>query len=58
VLGLDVLDDRAVGSADDERHAELTTQVGVEVAGRNLLGVRNTRRTCSEHARPSMSGLA
>jgi len=34
----DVLDDGAIGSIDDEGHAELTAQVGVEVTGWNLLG--------------------
>src|SRR5687768_15815223 len=41
MLGLDVLNDPAVASADNEWHAELAGQVCVEVAGRDYVGVRD-----------------
>ena len=51
VLGFDVLDDGAVGSADDEGHSELAAQVGVEIARGDLLGVRLTAHRTSFGAR-------
>ncbi|MNP59628.1 hypothetical protein D3C76_1546370 [compost metagenome] len=39
MLRLNVLDDRAIGSRDHQRHAIAARQVGVQVARRNTLWV-------------------